>query len=351
MRPLLPLLLISAILAADPPATAPTPTVDLARPSPEQLAFSELQLGAFIHFGLNTFTGEGHGNGKADPAVFAPDDLDVRQWVRVAASFGARYAIFTARHEEGFCLWPTKVGDYNLRSSPWREGKGDLVGEFMAACKEQGLVPCLYFSPGFNAHTKFAGREPAPWGKWTGPGMTKEALVAFHDLEVAQARELVQTYHPAYLWCDHNLGSGELAGIQRDVTRAVMEVAPSTLILGPHVWVVGNESAIAPYPLWNAVDTLDGTLLSRPKAPPAANDMDEDGVLENQAAAGTPLGRFWRPRDAVTDKAFGNGRWFWNGKGNNASNLDGAANVRRYYDSSVGRGANLTINLLSLIHI
>lgn len=312
------------------------------KPTKQQLAFQDMELGAFYHFGMSTFTGEEHGLGRGSPAIFNPKELDARQWVSAAKAMGARYAVLTARHEDGFCLWPTETTDYCVRNSPWKDGKGDVVGEFVAACSEAGIKPGLYFSPMFNAHDLFKSGGNTKWGSWGVSHMSEEELAVFKAREIAQARELITRYKPFYIWCDHNLGDRSDV-LSADVTKAMIEADPNLIILGPHIWVTGNEAGHVTYPLWNAVNTKDDTLFTRPrgteKNPGAAEAF---GMLETDVYTGHPFGKFWRPIEAVTDKPFGRGRWFW--RAGTTHGNSGEKIVDSFYHSSVGLGANLMIN-------
>lgn len=101
----------------------------------------------FCHFGINTFYGKEWSNGTLSPAAFDPTRLDARQWVQTAQAAGMRYLIFTAKHHDGFCLWPTETTDYSVKSSPYQNGRGDVVGEIARACQEAGLHFGIYLSP------------------------------------------------------------------------------------------------------------------------------------------------------------------------------------------------------------
>src|SRR6185295_4551486 len=109
------------------------------RPSPSQLSWQRDELALFLHFGVNTFTDREWGDGTESPAIFSPSALDARQWARTARTAGARALILTAKHHDGFCLWPTRTTGHSVATSPWRSGHGDVVREFVDACRAEGL--------------------------------------------------------------------------------------------------------------------------------------------------------------------------------------------------------------------
>src|SRR4051812_40483127 len=117
------------------------------RPSAAQLAWQRDELALFLHFGVNTFTDREWGDGKESPSIFAPTRLDARQWARVARAAGAHAMILTAKHHDGFCLWPTRTTRHSVASSPFRGGGGDVVREFVDACRTSDLKAGLYLSP------------------------------------------------------------------------------------------------------------------------------------------------------------------------------------------------------------
>jgi alpha-L-fucosidase len=119
-------------------------------PSPQQLAFQEMEFYAFVHFNLPTFIGDKgteQGTGKESPALFNPTDFDATQWVRVCKEAGMKMIVLVAKHHEGFCLWPSKYTEYSVKNSPWRNGKGDMVKEVSDACREGGIKFGFYLSP------------------------------------------------------------------------------------------------------------------------------------------------------------------------------------------------------------
>ncbi|UCG58038.1 MAG: alpha-L-fucosidase, partial [Phycisphaerales bacterium] len=148
------------------------------RPSPRQLAWQELEFIGFIHFTVNTFTDKEWGDGTENPRIFNPTQLDTRQWVRVCKDVGMKMVILTAKHHDGFCLWPSRYTAHSVKNSPWKNGKGDVVGELADACREAGLKLGLYLSP-WDRH------EP-----------TYGNTAKYNEFYKNQLRELLTNYGP-----------------------------------------------------------------------------------------------------------------------------------------------------------
>ena len=338
--------------------------IQLAKPSPEQLAFMDMEIGAFIHYGLNVYTGQEHGDGFEPASKFNPTDLDVEQWAQTAKAMGAKFACLTVRHEGGFCLWPTKTTEYSIANSPYKNGKGDLMKEFADACRKYDLKVAVYHTASHDAHHLYRPKDKGNviWGK---AGLSEEIMGewsqaqrdAYIQRQVDQMTELLTNYGEiTYVWCDHYNGKKNEPGDDayqltvREAWRAVTDVMrklqPKCIMMGPDTWVPGNETGHVVYPLWNAVNTEDGTIYSRIAPTKAdASIPNNYGLLETNALAGHPLGKLWRNRECTTNTGFHHGGWFWHPddvKVTKARTLNEHLNL---YYRTIGLGANAIINL------
>jgi len=268
------------------------------KPSPQQVEWQDLEFGVIIHFGPNTFLDREWGDGTADPAVFDPSAFDPEQWMRAIKAAGAKYVVFVAKHHDGFCLWPTGQTAYSVKSSPWKSGKGDVVGEVAAAARKYGLKFGVYLSP-WDRHEPRYSNSPE-----------------YDNYYAAQLDELAQNYGELVeFWLDGAGSGGHVYNFPR-IVEELRTYQPNTLVFadaglfeyGDIRWV-GNEQGLVPTENWNVLDR-HGFLRWRP------------------AEADTPLRRehwFWHPHDEAALKSL--------------------PDLLKLYEQTVGRGGQLMLGL------
>ncbi|HEY9117356.1 MAG TPA: alpha-L-fucosidase, partial [Roseivirga sp.] len=170
------LAILFILVACAPQVVPPAPVEPL--PSSAQLAWQELEYYAFVHFNMNTFTDMEWGLGDEPPSSFNPTDLDTRQWARVAKEAGMKGIILTAKHHDGFCLWPSAFTEHSVKNSPWKNGEGDVVAELAAACQEFGLKMGIYLSPWDRNHPQYGQPEYVTYYRQ----QVKELLTNYGDI-------------------------------------------------------------------------------------------------------------------------------------------------------------------------
>jgi alpha-L-fucosidase len=302
-----------------PPLLAPLPPAQARpRPSPAQLQWQGDELALFLHFGVNTFTDREWGDGREDPAIFAPTGLDARQWVRSAKSAGFRSLILTAKHHDGFCLWPSATTRHSVAASPWRGGSGDVVREFTDACRAEGLGAGLYLSPW--------DRNAPVYG-----------TARYNDFYCDQLTELLTRYGPVReVWFDGANGEGPTGRRQEyDWARywaLVRRLQPGAVIFsdaGPDLRWIGNEDGVAGETNWSTVDPAVVTF-------PGATGPGVTGMLQH----GDPQGTVWRPGE--TDVSIRPG-WFYHPAED--AKVKTAEKLVDLYFTSVGRNSKLLLNV------
>ncbi len=273
----------------------------------------------FLHFGVNTFTDREWGDGSESPSIFNPTALDARQWARSAKRAGFRTMILTAKHHDGFCLWPTRTTTHSVASSPFRGGHGDVVREFVDACRAEGLRAGLYLSPWDRNQPAYG--DPA----------------RYNEVYLAQLTELPTGYGTiAEVWFDGANGEGPNGRKQvYDWPRFfghVKRLQPNAVIFsdaGPDVRWCGNEKGTAGDPNWATVDP------SRVPYPGA----DGPGIID-ALQHGDRDGRTWRP--AEVDVSIRPGWFFHPAENESVRSVD---NLVDLYFTSVGRNAKLLLNV------
>jgi alpha-L-fucosidase len=280
----------------------------LAVPSAAQRAWQDLELGMFVHFAPNTWQEKEYDDLSLAPSAVM-STIEPAQWADTAVALGARYIVLVAKHVGGFCLWQTESTDYSIRGSPWRDGHGDVMAELASACASRDLRLGVYLSPRDDKHgAGLSGRCATP-----------EAQAEYDALYRRQLIELLTRYGPiTELWLDGSsvVPTGDL----------LAQHAPDAMVFqGPQATIrwVGNEDGFAPYPCWNAVAGQDA------------------GTGVATALHGDPEGDIWMPVEV--DVSIRRPNWFWSTT--NEKNLLPLDDLIEIYYRSVGRGAQLLLNM------
>jgi len=299
---------VGPVLGDTPVAPSPAPVEPV--PTPDQLAWQRQELTAFLHFGMNTFTNVEEGDGTASPTLFNPTALDANQWMATFRAAGMREAMLTAKHHDGFCLWPTKCTNYSVAASPWLGGHGDVVREFVDAAHEANIRVGLALSP-FDKH------DP------------KYGTSAYYSVFVCQLTELLTDYGAVdeiWLWDDQPPSPAFDWEAVRDL---VHQLQPHSLL------DIGNVPTIAGADVRSTAQALPG-------APP----VDQRSV---QTVPNSPSpAPVWYPAEAVISIRPG---WFWHAAEDTqlvplsqAAGTTAPSLVGFYFDS-VGRNSTLRLNV------
>jgi alpha-L-fucosidase len=293
-------------------------------PSARQRRWQDLEVTCFVHFTVNTFTDKEWGYGDESPDVFNPSAFDADQIASVAAEAGMKGLILTAKHHDGFCLWPSAFTEHSVKNSSWQGGKGDVVRAMADACARHGVLFGVYLSPWDRNHAQYAGPE----------------YITYYR---SQLRELLSNYGPLFeVWFDGaNGGDGFYGGARETRTidkrryydwphtwPIIRELQPDAVLFsdaGPDIRWVGNEKGFAGDPCWATIRTGDS--VPGYADPASLNRGDRDGET-------------WRP--AEVDVSIRPG-WFYHA--HEDDKVRTPENLTQIYYESVGRGCNLLLNL------
>lgn len=285
-------------------------------PNAKQLTWQNKPFYLFMHFGPNTFTDLEWGKGSEKEEVFNPVALDCRQWCRIAKAAGATGIVITAKHHDGFCLWPSAYSKHTVAQSSWRNGKGDVLKELSSACREYGLSMGVYLSPWDRNHPAYG-------------------TASYNEVFMHMMEEVVRLYGPFFeFWWDGANGEGpngkkmmyDWHGFESTIRR----VAPNTMVfsdIGPDMRWVGNENGIAGTTNWNLLDTAG---FSRGAGSPPNDTLNQGNVN----------GKNWIPAECDVSIRPG---WFYHVKED--SLVKSPEKLFDIYLKSVGRGANLILNV------
>ncbi|PID93476.1 MAG: glycoside hydrolase family 29 [Bacteroidetes bacterium] len=293
-------------------------------PTSQLVAYQQMELIGFIHFSINTFTGKEWGYGDESPSLFNPTELNVEQWVETAKAAGMKELILTAKHHDGFCLWPSEYTEHSIKYSPYKKGRGDVVDEFVRACRKHGLKAGLYLSPWDRNHEAYG----------------REEYISYYK---NQLRELLTQYGEiSEIWFDGANGGDGYYGGAREVRRIdsktyypwaainalVKELQPHIKIFsdaGPDVHWIGNEKGFAGFTFWS---TIDG------------HRIVPGGSQQEYLNRGDPQGEDWIVGQCDVSIRPG---WFYHAEED--GKVKRVAELVDIYYKSVGRNALLLLNL------
>ena len=292
--------------------------VQHAQPSPSerQKGWHDVEFYLFTHFGPNTFTDLEWGKGTEHEEVFNPTALDCRQWARIAKAAGAKGIIITAKHHDGFCLWPSKYSTHTVAQSSWRNGKGDVLKELSEACKEYGIKLGIYLSPWDRNHPKYGTDE-------------------YNEVFINMMKEVVGRYGPLFeFWWDGANGEGPNGKKQvytwHRFEATLREIAPQTPVfsdIGPDIRWVGNEEGFAGTTNWNLLDTAG---FSRGAGGPNQDTLNQ----------GNENGKNWIPAECDVSIRPG---WFYHQQED--AKVKTPQDLFNLFLKSTGRGSNLLLNV------
>ena len=270
------------------------------KPAPQQVAWQDLEFGVIVHFSTNTFLNQEWGDGTAKPSDFNPTSFDPDQWMQAIKASGAKYVVLVAKHHDGFCLWPTDQTDYSIKASPWKNGRGDVVGDVARAARKYGLKFGIYLSP---------------WDRHD-PRYKEKDSTDYDNYYMAELSELALNYGDLVeFWLDGAGSAGHVYDFKK-IVETLRTYQPNSVVFadtglfefGDARWV-GTESGRIPYENWNVID--------------------RHGVLR------------WRPVEA--DTPLRNLHWFWHP--NDEASVKSLDELLTTYDETVGHGGQLMLGL------
>jgi alpha-L-fucosidase len=293
-----------------------TVSAQTVKPSKAQLAWHNMEFYLFMHFGPNTFTDLEWGHGNEKEEIFNPVKLDCNQWCSITKAAGAKGIIITAKHHDGFCLWPSKFSKHTVRESKWKDGQGDVLKELSVACKKYGLKFGVYISPWDRNHPDYGTEK-------------------YNDVFVNMMTELFTNYGAiTELWWDGANGEGPNGKKQvydwKRFKKTVRKLSPNTVIfsdVGPDIRWGGNENAIAGETNYNYLNT----------------DGFEPGLLApptDTLNTGNVNGKCYIPQESNVSIRPG---WFYHKAEDDK--VKTPEQLFQIYLKSVGRGANLLLNI------
>ena len=298
-------------------------------PTAQQLEWQQMEFTAFLHFGINTFTGREWGDGQEKPELFNPTELDCEQWVRALKEGGFKMALITAKHHDGFCLWPTATTEHSVKNSPWKDGKGDVVRELRDACEKYGMKFGVYLSP-WDRNAECYGDSPA-----------------YNKFFIEQLTELLTNYGEVHeVWFDGANGEGPNGKKQvydwEAILKTIRTLQPKavTAIMGDDVRWVGNEGGLGRETEWSATALTPGSYTHSNESnnalgiKPMAKDLGSRELIAKAKEA------YWYPSEVDVSIRPG---WFYHA--DQDEQVRSLANLVNIYYQSVGCNSVLLLNI------
>lgn len=302
------------------------------KPTKAQVEWADCEIGGLIHFDINvyepSYQWRGQWDYNPDPKIFNPKKLDTDQWVKSIKDMGGEYAVLVAKHCTGFTLWPSKAHKYGIHSSPWKNGKGDIVGDFVKSCKKYGVRPGLYYSAAANGYLKVDN-----------PGLVKsgdkEEQKRYNAIVEQQLTEIWTQYGDLFeIWFDGGCLPPEKGGPR--IAELLHKYQDDAVVFqGPEgfkslIRWVGNERGVAPYPCWSTRHTTTSS----------------GGTEEIDKLHGNPDAPLWCPGEAdFPIRAHGwQGGWFYHK--DNTKHLRSLDDLIERYYTTVGRNTNMLLGIV-----
>ena len=298
-------------------------------PTPQQMEWQQMELTAFLHFGINTFTDREWGDGSEDPALFNPTELDAEQWVRSLKEAGFRMVILTAKHHDGFCLWPTKTTKHSVASSPWKDGKGDVVKELRDACTKYDMKFGVYLSP-WDRNAESYGDSPR-----------------YNQFFIDQLTELLTNYGEVHeVWFDGANAEGPNGKKQiydwDAFYKTIQTLQPKAVmaIMGDDVRWVGNERGLGRETEWSATVLAPGIYTRSDSVNTALGVGSTSADLGSREVLAKANELFWYPSEVDVSIRPG---WFYHDNQNNQ--VKSLKHLMDIYYQSVGYNSVLLLNI------
>ena len=304
------------------------------KPTPQQVAWAEAEIGVIIHYDINIYAPDTYQ--QSDPAsvpdlkVFNPQKLSTDQWLEAASSLGAKYAVLVAKHGSGFTLWPSKAHGYHVGNTPWRDGQGDIVADFIQSCKKYGIKPGIYYNTGWN--TYYGANGNANIKNWS-----TEKKNEYNQVVLQQLTELWTQYGSLMeIWFDGGVMTDEDGGIASAVADLIEAHQPEAVLFQGPVKIKnlirwsGNEKGSVVYPNWSTTHVMTAS----------------DGIEIIEWGTGAVDGKLWAPAEADFPNRrhpAWSGGWLW--RANEEKFVFPAEELVNRYYTSVGMNANMLVGM------